>query len=183
VHTRAHICPDRPCDRTLGTAVSTASGRRTPYGRQQGRSLRRFEFFLLKTNKQENRYKRKMVRARRQVAGPASDLHKDRNVSSEDGRGLYTFTDCEMSICRSAQLSSYTGVCVCVGCVYVCAGCVYVCERGDALCRVRVPVTLVVWSALPQASDGSAQLRRRTWGLPTGARAAQRQPRRPISPR
>ena len=46
---------------------------------------------------------------RRTVAGPESDLHGDKRVSAEDGRGLYTFTDCEMLICRSAQLSSYTG--------------------------------------------------------------------------
>ena len=46
---------------------------------------------------------------RRHVAGPASDLPNGKRVSAEDGRGLYTFTDTEMSICRSAQLSSYTG--------------------------------------------------------------------------
>jgi len=45
----------------------------------------------------------------RNVAGPESDLRKGNRVSAEDGRGLYTFTDCEMSICRSAQLASYTG--------------------------------------------------------------------------
>ena len=44
---------------------------------------------------------------RRWVAGPESDGQR---VSSEDGRASYTFTDCEMSICRSAQLASYTGV-------------------------------------------------------------------------
>jgi len=47
---------------------------------------------------------------RRWVAGPESDLHKGKRVSAEDGRATYTFTDCEMSICRSAQLASYTGI-------------------------------------------------------------------------
>ena len=51
-----------------------------------------------------------MVRVLRTVAGPESELHDSKRVSTEDGRGLYTFTDCEMSICRSAQLASYTGV-------------------------------------------------------------------------
>ena len=47
---------------------------------------------------------------RRWVAGPESVLHKGKRVSAEDGRAAYTFTDCEMSICRSAQLASYTGI-------------------------------------------------------------------------
>ena len=47
-----------------------------------------------------------MVR-RRSVAAPESQVKS--TVSVEDGRGVYTFTDCEMSICRSAQLASYTG--------------------------------------------------------------------------